>query len=162
MKYDVTLFYSNCLCYSFLIFSLVNVQKRVSQGLKVLQYYTTRDWIFKNENFIKLYQEMNEVDKEKFYCDLKQIEIKDYLKNYIIGTRHYLLKDTPESLPKARKLLRRWISNLLNFESWWHFSIVYFRLYYLDQFVAILFYGLIFYFLWNYFGGITSFFIKSN
>jgi alcohol-forming fatty acyl-CoA reductase len=88
-------------------FSLVNVQKRVSQGLKVLQYYTTRDWVFKNENFIKLYEEMNEVDKEKFYCDLKQIDMDDYLKTYILGTRLYLVKEKPETLPKARALLKR-------------------------------------------------------
>jgi alcohol-forming fatty acyl-CoA reductase len=86
---------------------LVNVQKRVSQGLKVLQYYTVRDWVFKNENFLKLHEEMNDVDKEKFNCDLKEIDIDDYLKNYILGTRNYLLKEKSEELPKARKLLKR-------------------------------------------------------
>lgn len=86
---------------------MVNVQKRVSQGLKVLQYYTTRDWVFKNENFIKLQQEMNEVDKEKFCCDLTRVNLEEYLLNYILGTRLYLLKEKPESLPKARALLKR-------------------------------------------------------
>lgn len=47
----------------------MNVQKRVSQGLKVLQYYTTKDWIFRNENFLKLYEDMNDYDKDTFYCD---------------------------------------------------------------------------------------------
>lgn len=87
--------------------SLVNVQKRVSQGLKVLQYYTTRDWTFKNDNYVKLYQEMNEVDKEKFCCSSKDIVVKEYLLNYILGTRHFLLKESPESLPKARSLLKK-------------------------------------------------------
>lgn len=85
----------------------MKVQKRVSQGLKVLQYYTTRDWVFKNENFLNLQHEMNEVDKEKFCVDLSKIDIKTYLRNYIIGTRHFLLKEKPESLPKARALLKR-------------------------------------------------------
>lgn len=87
--------------------SLVNVQNRVSQGLKVLQYYTVRDWVFKNENFRKLHEDMNAVDKEKFNCDLKQIVFQEYLQNYILGTRQYLLKESPESIPKARKLLTR-------------------------------------------------------
>lgn len=86
---------------------LVNVQKRVSQGLKVLQYYTTRDWVFKNDNFISLNEELSCLDKEKFNCDLRQVNIQEYLLNYILGTRQYLLKETPESLPKARKLLQR-------------------------------------------------------
>lgn len=50
---------------------------------------------------------MNEVDKEKFFCDLKQVDQQDYIKNYILGTRHFLLKEKPETLPKARKLLQR-------------------------------------------------------
>lgn len=87
----------------------MNVQKRVSQGLKVLQYYTTRNWIFKNDNFIKLHQEMSEVDKEKFSCDMRQVVVKEYLLNYILGTRTYLLKEKPDSLPKARKLLKRFV-----------------------------------------------------
>jgi alcohol-forming fatty acyl-CoA reductase len=86
---------------------LVNVQKRVSQGLKVLQYYTTRDWVFKNENFLKLYADMNAVDKEKFFCDLTQVDTKEYLKSYILGIRHFLLKEDPKSLPKARTTLKR-------------------------------------------------------
>lgn len=86
---------------------MVNVQKRISQGLKVLQYYTTRDWVFKNENFLKLHEEMNEIDKEKFCVDLKQVDTTEYLRNYILGTRHFLLKEKPESLPKARAMLKR-------------------------------------------------------
>lgn len=85
----------------------MNVQKRVSQGLKVLQYYTTRDWVFKNENFIALNEEMNEVDREKFCCDSRQVDITNYLTNYILGTRHFLLKEKPESLPKARATLKK-------------------------------------------------------
>lgn len=53
--------------------SLVKVQKRVSQGLKVLQYYTTKDWIFNNKNFHKLYEDMNDFDKETFYCDITKV-----------------------------------------------------------------------------------------
>ncbi|CRL01949.1 CLUMA_CG015216, isoform A [Clunio marinus] len=116
---------------------LVKVQKRVSQGLKVLQYYTTREWIFINENFLKLHRELNDVDKKKFSCDLFQIDITEYLLNFIKGTRYYLLKESPESLPKARATLK--------------------RLYYLDKFVSMLFYALIFYLLWINIDWIMSF-----
>lgn len=86
---------------------LVNVQKRVSQGLKVLQYYTTREWIFKNENFKKLYEDMSEVDKDKFYCDLTKVNFEEYILSYILGTRQFIIKEKPESLPSARARLKR-------------------------------------------------------
>lgn len=91
----------------FFISSLVNIQKRVSLGLNVLQYYTTRDWIFKNENFLAVHRNLSEVDKEKFFCDLSKVDPKEYLVNYILGTRHFLLKEKPETLPKARATLKR-------------------------------------------------------
>ncbi|CAO1407990.1 unnamed protein product [Diamesa serratosioi] len=111
---------------------LVNVQKRISQGLKVLQYYTTRDWIFKNENFRKMYEDMNEFDKETFYCDNTKIDAKQYIRDYIIGARTYLLKEKPENLPKAKANLK--------------------KLYYLDKCVTILFYGLILFLIYSYLG----------
>lgn len=48
-------------------FSLVSIQKRVSQGLKVLQYYTTKNWVFKNDNLQRLRDQMSTVDQQKFY-----------------------------------------------------------------------------------------------
>lgn len=48
-------------------FSLVGIQRRISQGLKVLQYYTTKDWVFKNDNLRRLRDQMSTVDQQKFY-----------------------------------------------------------------------------------------------
>lgn len=61
-------------CYSYC--SMLKVQQRVSQGQKVLQYYTTKAWDFKNENFLQLYDGLNNTDKAVFYFDLK--EVKQY------------------------------------------------------------------------------------
>lgn len=60
----------------FLLLRLVNVQKRISQGLNVLQYYTTRNWQFKNEKFRKLQQLMHESDKEKFKLCVEEVIFK--------------------------------------------------------------------------------------
>ena len=134
-------------------FSLVGIQRRISQGLKVLQYYTTKNWTFKNDKFLRMKERMSPKDRElfffsveevcKFHNDISsaswglhhiyssfafllvpfQIDWNDYLGNYILGARHFLLKEKPETLPKARVLLN--------------------RLYLLDKLVSVLFYGLI-------------------
>lgn len=57
----------------YLFLSLVQVQKRVSQGLKVLQYYTTRNWVFKNDNMIKLHSRMNQPDRERFNFNVDEV-----------------------------------------------------------------------------------------
>jgi fatty acyl-CoA reductase len=106
---------------------LVKVQHRVSQGLKVLQYYTTRDWIFKNTNMLELYKELSDKDKEIFFFDLSVVDYDEYLKNYVLGIRHFLLKEKPETLPKARTTLR--------------------KLYFLDRFCKTSFFAFILYFL---------------
>lgn len=86
---------------------LVNVQHRISHGLRVLQYYTTRKWFFKNDNFRELYESLSEFDKEKFYFDLREIEIQEFLKSYMMGIRTFILKEKDEDLPKARATLKR-------------------------------------------------------
>lgn len=138
-------------------YSLVGIQRRISQGLKVLQYYTTKNWTFKNEKFLKMKEHMSADDKIKFNFSVEevwhknmilklisvlyfffvcylQINWDEYVGLYILGARHYLLKEKPESLPQARILLR--------------------RLYFLDKFVSILFYGLLLWLIYSYWDNI--------
>jgi fatty acyl-CoA reductase len=106
---------------------LVKVQHRVSQGLKVFQYYSTRNWIFKNSNMMELYSELSEKDKEIFFFDMSVVNYDEYIKNGTLRVRYYLLNDKPETLPKARATLR--------------------KLYFLDKFCKASFFVLILYFL---------------
>lgn len=61
---------------------------------------------------------------------IPQINWDDYIGNYILGARHFLLKEKPETLPSARKLLR--------------------KLYFLDKFVQVMFYALIIWMFYSY------------
>lgn len=116
---------------------LVKVQNRISHGLKVVQYYTVRNWIFKNDNLKQLQSEMNEVDKEIFFCDMAKLNYADYYRDYILGIRRFILKERPENLPKARSMMRiLWI---------------------LDRFVSFLFYGIVMYLIYSYLDKILSF-----
>lgn len=110
--------------------SLVRVQKKVSTGLKVLQYYTTKIWVFKNDKLENLPQKLSLRDRERFDLTVDQINWEKYLHDMIMGVRVYLLKESPETIPQARRILR--------------------RLYILDRVIVFAFYGLMFWFLWNY------------
>lgn len=88
-------------------FSLVRTQKRIQNGLEVLQYYTTRPWFFHNEKLTKLWEELNETDKEIFYTDRIKINYNKYILDYVLGARRYCIHEEPETLPYARKVLKR-------------------------------------------------------
>ncbi|CAK1546368.1 unnamed protein product [Leptosia nina] len=83
---------------------MVNVQKRISHGLGVLQYYTTKEWHFKNTRFLSLMSRVSEEEREAFYIDVSKLDREEYLKDYVLGARHYVCKEDPSSLPRARKL----------------------------------------------------------
>jgi fatty acyl-CoA reductase len=42
---------------------MVRLQNRISLGLEVLQYFTTREWHFQNENILRLEESLSEEDR---------------------------------------------------------------------------------------------------
>ena len=46
-------------------------------------------------------------DRSMFAVDITQVQWDDYVKNYLIGLRKFVLKDNLESLPRARTKLNR-------------------------------------------------------
>uniref|UniRef100_A0A1B0BQB9 Fatty acyl-CoA reductase n=1 Tax=Glossina palpalis gambiensis TaxID=67801 RepID=A0A1B0BQB9_9MUSC len=109
---------------------LVKVQNKISTGLKLLQYYTTKDWTFKNDNFRQQYNELNRIDQHIFNMDVTYINWEQYIRDYIRGVRTYIMGESEASIPYAKKNLR--------------------RLYILDRLTTYGFYAIIFWLLWTY------------
>ncbi|KAL2735954.1 putative fatty acyl-CoA reductase CG5065 [Vespula squamosa] len=81
---------------------MVRIQKRISDGLDLLQYFTTREWIFHNTNLLILWGDMSLKDKELFQLDVENVNVLDYIKFIILGARQYCMKEDLSSLPRAR------------------------------------------------------------
>lgn len=121
---------SNCpLITRHLFHSLVRTQNRISMGLNVLQYYTTRRWVFKTDKMKKLRKTLSKADFEVFNFD-DDLDWSKYLFDYVSGARLYLLKEGPETLPQSRKFARRLII--------------------MDRLVTAVFYGLVAWLLYSY------------
>nr|XP_034192859.1 putative fatty acyl-CoA reductase CG5065 [Osmia lignaria] len=82
---------------------MVRLQNRISTGLEVLQYFTTREWIFHNTNLLVMAAEMSRKDKEIFPINFLAIDELEYIKNCILGARQYCMKEDLSTLPKARR-----------------------------------------------------------
>ncbi|KAL0125704.1 hypothetical protein PUN28_004638 [Cardiocondyla obscurior] len=82
---------------------MVRIQKRISDGLEVLQYFTTREWKFYNDKYLKLDKDQSDYDRNNFRIVRYDIDINTYFKHIILGARQYCMKENLSTLPKARR-----------------------------------------------------------
>lgn len=102
----------------------------------MLQYYTTKEWEFKSENFQKLQTKLNRIDQDIFDTDTSQVNWEAYIRTYIMGMRTYILGESELTIPYAKKILR--------------------RLYILDRVVKLMICSLIFWYLWTHLDGFVE------
>lgn len=72
-----------------------------------LSFFTTNEWKFIVENPYHLMEQMSVEDRRTFYFDVRTIDWPSYIQTYTLGTRRFILKDDPSTLPAARKHLQR-------------------------------------------------------
>jgi len=82
---------------------MVKLQRQISNGLKVLQYFTTKEWVFYNDKLIELDNKLASIDKEIFRIIIYDIDVNEYILNMILGARRYCMKEDLSTLPKARR-----------------------------------------------------------
>ena len=91
---------------------MVRIQAKLDKAATCLEYFSTQQWNFKDENVKRLSQQLSPEDRQTFMFDVKQIDWPSYLENYILGIRQFILKESPESLPAARSHIARLVVTL--------------------------------------------------
>ncbi|XP_043266217.1 fatty acyl-CoA reductase wat-like [Colletes gigas] len=81
---------------------MMKIYKKIHKFMDVLNYFTTRQWDFINDNFRSVLAKMSPEDRENFACDITRVDWDNYFRFYIQGIRMYLIKDPIETLEKAR------------------------------------------------------------
>ncbi|KAF4529760.1 hypothetical protein B566_EDAN017909 [Ephemera danica] len=81
-------------------------------------------------------------EQEKFNTDASRVDYDAYMREAMLGTRKYILKDDLSTLPKARRHMR--------------------RLYYLDKAVRVLFYLMMFWVLYSCYDAVAKVFTSPN
>lgn len=69
---------------------MLKVQHKLSKAADCLEYFTTHQWEFDDENVRKLSTTLNEYDKKEFCFDVAKIDWEVYLEDYILGIRRYV------------------------------------------------------------------------
>ncbi|CEF59512.1 Male sterility, NAD-binding domain and NAD(P)-binding domain and Fatty acyl-CoA reductase family-containing protein [Strongyloides ratti] len=102
----------------------VNNYNRVYKMIKTLEFFTTNDWNFKSEGLVNLWNTLSKNDQEKFNFDIRQVNWGNYLFDYIIGIRLYLLKETISDLNQSKfRVNSLWKRNLFYSFIFWGFIV---------------------------------------
>ncbi|XP_067132590.1 putative fatty acyl-CoA reductase CG5065 [Centruroides vittatus] len=93
---------------------MVNVYEKFHKTVNVLEYFCNREWKFYSNNMEKLIETMSSEDKQNFDFDISKLNWDDYLDEYVLGIRRFVLKEDDSTIPRSRKqLLMKYYSILL-------------------------------------------------
>lgn len=75
--------------------------------MNCLEFYAIHEWLFISRNPGKLLNKMTVKDRDTFNFDVKTIDWNSYLETYVTGVRQFLHKEDLNTLPVARKNLKK-------------------------------------------------------
>jgi len=110
---------------------MIRLYDKADKAISALDFFTTRQWKFVSRNADLLLDQLSVRDRRVFQFDVRTIDWDQYLENYVLGTRHFILKDDPDSVPRARKHLARmyWIRQVTRLAGLTFFLLTWFRMF---------------------------------
>ncbi|XP_055380127.1 fatty acyl-CoA reductase 1 isoform X2 [Condylostylus longicornis] len=85
---------------------LCRVQRRITKGFEVFEYYANRTWKFDNGEAVKIRREMNKIERQKYVIEKFELDLVKYFENCTLCARRYILKEPDDTIPAARKHMR--------------------------------------------------------
>ncbi|XP_014270336.1 putative fatty acyl-CoA reductase CG5065 [Halyomorpha halys] len=94
---------------------LLKVQISIYNAMMALGYFATKTWLFSNEKFLNLRNDILEEDKEQFNYEFDDMTPEEFIEMGITKGQVYLLKEDESLLPHSRKKLRRlyWLDRFI-------------------------------------------------
>ncbi|KAK7600945.1 hypothetical protein V9T40_008386 [Parthenolecanium corni] len=85
---------------------MVRTQRKISQGLKVLRYFSTQQWNFRTDNIIKLKSLMNDKDKDIFPITEKGLSFDSIIEQSAIASKKYYFKEDLDNIQWCKTKLK--------------------------------------------------------
>ncbi|KAI8433367.1 hypothetical protein MSG28_015408 [Choristoneura fumiferana] len=86
---------------------MMRVQNKLEKAAACLEYFTTRQWAFADDNVQALCAALSPEDTRTFDFNVRNIDWDAYIESYVLGIRRFLFKESPDTLPRSRTLIRR-------------------------------------------------------
>ncbi|GLH03063.1 Fatty acyl-CoA reductase, partial [Gryllus bimaculatus] len=84
---------------------MMKISKRFQMAARTGEFFALHEWNFHNENVQDLLRDP--LDRAIFDVDVSQMDWDTYVKFYMLGIRHYILKDSADTIPSAKKKLQK-------------------------------------------------------
>lgn len=85
---------------------MLRIQRRISKGFEVFEYYANNQWDFCNDESLASRAAMNDCEKEIFKVDGVGLDLEEYFYNCTHAARLYMLKETDDTIPAARRHMK--------------------------------------------------------
>lgn len=104
----------------------MRIQNKVKKAVTSLEFFTSHQWEFTNDNLFMIMKQMNEYDAkvmikylklnlkiyickiiQTFNLDVKELHWPSYIEQYCLGAKKYVLKEEMTNINKARRQLAR-------------------------------------------------------
>lgn len=86
---------------------LVNITHKMNKATKALEYFTTHEWRWSNDNTLSLGKQITDSDRQVFDFDVGKIHWPSYVVDYVKGVKHFVFKEDPSNLAKSRQNLNK-------------------------------------------------------
>ncbi|KAI8131043.1 putative fatty acyl-CoA reductase [Lucilia cuprina] len=86
---------------------MTKAYKKIHMQCGLLRYFLDNEFTFDTTNAKQLWKSMSVDDQKLFKFDMRSLNWSNYFYNSLFGLRKFLAKDEPDTIPKAKKLLRR-------------------------------------------------------
>lgn len=87
---------------------MLSIVKRLRIMAQTGEFFVLHQWNFACENLLGLQEAMmHPYDYEVFNVDVTRLDWDSYMKQYILGIRKYILKDSIDTIPIAQRKLQR-------------------------------------------------------
>lgn len=88
---------------------MVKLTKRITRAIKSGEFFAVNEWYFHTDNMKELCQYVKDsvVDggTSPYNVDISNLNWESYVNQYVLGIRKYVLKDSPDTISKARSKL---------------------------------------------------------
>ncbi|PWA30165.1 hypothetical protein CCH79_00014967 [Gambusia affinis] len=86
---------------------MMRIFNRLHKAIHLLEYFSNQDWEWNSENMSMLMGQLTPEDRKTFNFDVRQLNWPEYIENYCIGTKKYVLNEDMSDIPAARQHLRK-------------------------------------------------------
>ncbi|XP_041935591.1 fatty acyl-CoA reductase 1-like [Alosa sapidissima] len=86
---------------------MMRIFNRLHKAIGLLEYFSSQDWEWNSENMNMLMSQLSPEDRKTFNFDVRQLNWPEYIENYCIGTKKYVLNEDMSDIPAARQHLRK-------------------------------------------------------